>query len=144
MGNFNFSVFVVLLLSLLFSLPESSFISSLFCRMGFPDSSAGKESTCNVRDQGSIPGLGISPGEGKGYPLQYFGLENTVHGVAKSQTRLSLSPIRMKFSPTVLFSFYYFKCAILLSCCSHCFWCTISNLCYEILAKGNFSLLIPK
>ena len=77
MGNFNFSVFVVLLLSLLFSLPESSFISSLFWRMGFPDSSAGKESTCNVRDQGSIPGLGRSPGEGKGYPLQYSGLENS-------------------------------------------------------------------
>ena len=44
-------------------------------------------------DLGSIPGLGRSPGEGKGYPLQYSGLENsmdyTVHGVAKSQTRLS-------------------------------------------------------
>ena len=41
---------------------------------------------------GSIPGLGRSPGEGKGYPLQYSGLENsmdTVHGVAKSQTELS-------------------------------------------------------
>ena len=36
---------------------------------GFPDSSVGKESTCSVRDLGSIPGLGISPGEGKGYPL---------------------------------------------------------------------------
>ena len=44
-------------------------------------------------DLGSIPGLGRSPGEGKGYPLQYFGLENsmdyTVHGVTKSRTRLS-------------------------------------------------------
>ena len=41
----------------------------------------------------SIPGLGRSPGEGKGYPLQYSGLENSmdciVHGVAKSQTQLS-------------------------------------------------------
>jgi len=55
---------------------------------GFPDSSVGKESTCNVGDPGLIPGLGRSPGEGKGYPLQYSGLENsmTVHGVAKSQT----------------------------------------------------------
>ena len=47
--------------------------------------------TCNVGDLGSIPGLGRSPGEGKGYPLQYFGLENSmdciVLGVAKSQTR---------------------------------------------------------
>ena len=38
---------------------------------GFPDSSAGKESTCNAGDPSSIPGLGRSPGEGKGYPLQY-------------------------------------------------------------------------
>ena len=45
---------------------------------GFPDSSAGKESTCNARDPGSllIPGLGRSPGEGIGYPFQYSGLEN--------------------------------------------------------------------
>ena len=52
---------------------------------GFPDSS-GKESTCNAGDPGLIPGLGRSPGEGIGYPLQYSGL---VHGVAKSRTRLS-------------------------------------------------------
>ena len=39
--------------------------------------SAGKEPACNVRDLGSIPGLGRSPGEGKGYPLQYSGLENS-------------------------------------------------------------------
>ena len=55
--------------------------------------SAGKESACNLGDLGSIPGLGKSPGEGKGYPLQYSGLENSmdciVHGVAKSQTWLS-------------------------------------------------------
>ena len=38
---------------------------------GFPGSSAGKESTCNARDSGSIPGLGRSPGEGIGYPVQY-------------------------------------------------------------------------
>ena len=38
---------------------------------------AGKESTCNVGDLGSIPGLGKSPGEGKGYPFQYSGLENS-------------------------------------------------------------------
>ena len=39
--------------------------------MGFPDSSVGKESACNAGDPGSIPGLGRSPGEGIGYPLQY-------------------------------------------------------------------------
>ena len=56
---------------------------------GFPGGSAGKESTCNAGDLGSIPGLGRSAGEGNGYPLQYSGLEDsmdcTVHGVTKSQ-----------------------------------------------------------
>ena len=60
--------------------------------MGFVGSD-GKESACNAGDLGSIPGLGRSPGEGKGYPLQYSGLENSmdyiVHGVTKSRTRLS-------------------------------------------------------
>ena len=46
--------------------------------LGFPGGSAGKESTCNVGDLGSIPGLGRSPGEGKGCPLQYSGLENSM------------------------------------------------------------------
>ena len=46
--------------------------------MGFPAGSAGKESACNVGDLGSIPGLGRSPGEGKGYPLQDFSLENAM------------------------------------------------------------------
>ena len=57
-----------------------------------PGSSADKESTCNVGDLGLIPGLGRSPGEGKGYSLQYSGMENSmdlVHGVSKSQTRLN-------------------------------------------------------
>ena len=51
---------------------------------------AGKESACNAEDLSSIPGLGRCPGEGKGYPLQYSGLENPMdsigHGVARSQT----------------------------------------------------------
>ena len=59
----------------------------------FPGGSAGEESACNAGDLGSIPELGRSPGEGKGYPLQYPGLEHSmdciVHGVAKSRTRLS-------------------------------------------------------
>ena len=46
--------------------------------MGFPCGSAGKESACNAGDLGSIPGLGGSPGEGKGYPLQYSGLQNSM------------------------------------------------------------------
>ena len=58
--------------------------------MVFRCGSAGKESSCNAGDLGSIPGLGRSPGKGKGYPLQYSGLESSmdyiVHGVAKSRT----------------------------------------------------------
>ena len=61
--------------------------------MGIPCGSAGKESACNQGDLGSIPRLGRSPGEGKGYPLQYSGLENSmdciIHGIAKSWTQLS-------------------------------------------------------
>ena len=64
----------------------------------FPHSAVGKESACNAGELGSIPGLGRSPGEGNGNPLQYSCLENPmdrgawqviVHGVAKSQTQLS-------------------------------------------------------
>ena len=63
-----------------------------------PGDSDGKVSACNVGVLGSIPGLGRSPGEGNGTPLQYSCLENpmdggawwvTVHGVAKSLTQLS-------------------------------------------------------
>ena len=58
-----------------------------------PGGSAGKEAACNVGDLDSILGLGRSPGEAKGYQLQYSNLENSmnciVHGVAKSQIQLS-------------------------------------------------------
>ena len=76
---------------------------SVFCKRvhlcHFLDSmcgSDGKESTCSAGDLGSIPGLGRSPGEGKGYPLQDSGQENlmdrepwwaTVHKLAKTQTQ---------------------------------------------------------
>ena len=46
--------------------------------LGFPCGSAGKESACNEGDLGSIPWLARSPGKGKGYPLQYSGLENSM------------------------------------------------------------------
>ena len=72
---------------------------------GFPGGSDGKESTCNAGDLGSIPGMGGSPGEGKGSPLQYSGLENsmdcTVHGVVKSRTRLSDFPFE-SFQSTLI------------------------------------------
>ena len=66
--------------------------------LGFPGGSDAKESTCNAGDLGSNPGLGRSPGEGHGNPLQYSCLENPmdrgawwaiVHGVKKSWTQLS-------------------------------------------------------
>ena len=44
---------------------------------GFPGGPAGKESACNAGDLCSNPGVGRSPGEGQGYPLQYSGLENS-------------------------------------------------------------------
>ena len=71
-------------------------LTSIF--LGFPGVSDSKESTCKAGDLGLIPGLGRSPGEGNGYPLQCSGLENpmdtgaqrdTVHVVAKTRTRLS-------------------------------------------------------
>ena len=67
-------------------------------QISFPGGSEVKASACIAGDLGSIPGLGRSPGEGNGNPLQYSCLENpmdrgawwaTVHGVAKSRTRLS-------------------------------------------------------
>ena len=61
--------------------------------MDFPDGSDGKVSACLAEDPGLIPGFGRSSGEGKGYPLQYSCLENSMdsmmHGVAKSRTQLS-------------------------------------------------------
>ena len=72
--------------------------TSLGLIMGFPGGSEVKASACNAGELGSIPGLGISPAEGNGNPLQYSCLENpmdggawwaTVHGVTKSRTQLS-------------------------------------------------------
>ena len=65
----------------------------IYILWGFSHSSVGKESGCNAGNPSSIPESGRSPGGGKGYPLQYSGLENSMdcidHGVAKSQSRLS-------------------------------------------------------
>ena len=82
-----------------------------------PSDIEGKESACNVGDPGSIPGLGRSPGEGNGNPLQYSCLESlmdsrawrvTVHGVAKSRTWLS---------DFTFFSFTFFLIAQWLGVC---------------------------
>ena len=70
--------------------------------MGFPGTSAGKESACNAGDPSLISGSGKSAGEGVGYPLQYSGLENSMncieHGVTKQWTRLSDSHFQAMFS----------------------------------------------
>ena len=84
----------------------------------FPNSSVGKESACNAGDLISIHGSGRPAGEGIGYPLQYFGLENSMdcigRGVAKSQTQLS----SFRFVSFKLFcflvTFYPLKIVILL------------------------------
>ena len=55
---------------------------------GLPGGSNVKESACNVGDLGSIPGLGRSPGEGKGYALQYSGLENSMDCIVMRSQRV--------------------------------------------------------
>jgi len=64
-----------------FLIKVSFFFFWTICKssLGFPGGSADRESTCNVGDTGLIPGLGRSPGEEKGYPLQYSGLENSMN-----------------------------------------------------------------
>ena len=85
------------------ALPPTSWHLTTVIGGRFPDSSVGKESACNAGDLGLIPGLGRSPGEGKGYPLQYSGqeisMDRTVHGVAKSCTRLSDFHFHLYWSP---------------------------------------------
>ena len=61
-----------------FDVLVSFLFRSFFFFFAFPCGSAGREAVCNVGDLGSIPGLGRSPGKGKGYPLQYSGLENSM------------------------------------------------------------------
>ena len=83
--------FIIVIISWLFreAVPQNGISCTPWGMEGFPGGLAGKESTCNVGDLGSIPGLGTSPGEGKGYSLQHSGLENLmyciIHGVIKSQ-----------------------------------------------------------
>ena len=88
----------VCLLSWCYALWRNATAFILEVQTGLPCSSKSKDSSCDAGDQGSIPGLGRSPGEGNGNPLHCSCLENsmgreawwaTVHGVTKSQTRLS-------------------------------------------------------
>ena len=86
----------------------SFFFFFFFTSTIFSCSLDGKESTCNAGDLGLIPGLGISPGEGKGYPLQNYGQEKSmdcmVHGIEESDMteQLSLSPYSFLYCSFVL------------------------------------------
>ena len=76
---------------------------------GLPLWLSGKESTCNVGDLGSIPGLGRSPGEGKGYPLQYSVLGNSMDCIVHEVTFHFLSfiiTIKFASSPNLLCFFF--------------------------------------
>ena len=135
----------------------------LFCFvfkfMGFPGSSAGEESICNAGDPGSIPGLGRSPGKGKGYPLQYSRLENSmdciVHGVAKSLTRLSDFQIqpwqnsspKSNSSPNS-WAFFFFNLSALLSSFDSdqiaSRFTRISDKAFQLLSFNNFSFMYPR
>ena len=90
----------------LLNLNSAKYLHTTTALKGFPGGSDSKESACNGGDPGLIPGLRRSPGEGKGYSLQYYCLENcmdrgvwqaTVHGVSKSQTQLSDQHVRVHF-----------------------------------------------
>ena len=74
--------------------------------LDFPCGSAGKESTCNARDLGLIPGLGRSPGERKGYPLQYSGLENYTDCIVCGVTELDKNE-PLSFSSRKLYALTY-------------------------------------
>ena len=134
---------------------KDSFYTYTAPTLGFPDSSVGKESACSAGDPGSIPGLGKSSGEGKGYPLQCSGLENSmdciVHGVAKSQTQLSdfhfiITPSHHYHNekpsfPLVssLFSSLYYQYVSLNSCQSRIL-CSVQSLPASALAQPQFRL----
>ena len=109
-------------------------------RTCFRFASGGKGSTCNAGDLGSIPGFGRSPGEGNGYPLQYSGLENSmdciVHGVAKSQTRLS--PFHFHFAIYWTNNSLYYHCfsnMALTTSVTHLFQLRICRVNEKLLSK---------
>ena len=118
-------VFVSYSKPMLFNIP--------FCKMrAFPGGSAGKESTYNARDLGLIPGLGRYPGEGKGYPLQYFGMENSinclVYGAAKSRTRLSnLHFTSLNFTSARQYTFSWYFSSLISKERNNCFMLTFNE-----------------
>ena len=112
--------------------------------LGFLCDSAGKESACNVGNLGLIPGLGRRHGEGKGYPLPFSDLENSmdyaVHGVAKSRTQLSdfhFTSLLYMVLQNALISFFYMWLSSFFSI-THCKDCLFSImysclLCHRVI-----------
>ena len=97
--------------------------------LDFPCGSAGKESVCNVGDLGSISGLGRSPGEGKGYPLQYSGLENSMespwgHKESNTTEKLSLHCVSIPLKDLYLL----FKSFFHLTSRNNCFTATYVSI----------------
>ena len=78
---------------------------------GFPHSSVGKESACNAGDASLIPGWGRSTGGGKGYPLQYSGLENSIYCIVQGVTKNQTEWLALTFSHSLQpdSNFMYFK-----------------------------------
>ena len=111
--------------------------------VGFPNSSPGKESACNVGDLGSITGLGRSPREGNGYPLQYPGWENsmdcTVHG---SQSRTWLSDFH--FTSTLVKSEPELFKIILLCFLFLLYWNVVNIVRIGIMERKKWSLQLIK
>ena len=109
----------------------------IYSCMGFPCGSAGNEPACNAGDLGSIPELGRSPGEGKGYPLQYSGRETSmdciIHGITKTWTRLS----NFYWVSPCLYTYIHFDNVKILSYkfiqCAYKFWFDIIITKYYIL-----------
>ena len=96
--------------------------------LGFPCGSAGKESACNTRDLGSIPGLGRSPGEGKGCPLQYSDRENSMDCTVIGLQRVGHDRATFIFTqvllskPCKLDHFRYLHFQYLVQTCSLLLW----------------------
>ena len=100
----------------------------------------GKESSCSAGDLGLILGMGRSPGEEKGYPLQYSGLENSMHcivrGIAKSQTRLSTFHFHFAIYWTNNSLYYYcFSNKALTAPVTRLFQCHIYGVNEKLLSK---------
>ena len=122
-----YSMFLAILFYLFEFIGWLMFLVFTLTILSFPGSSVKKESACNVGDWCSIPGLGRSPGEGNGNPLQYSCLENprqrrawraTDHGVARVghdlATKTATTTHNFKYAMTVYMQIWFLKCRIML------------------------------